>query len=205
MTVRSICALLFILTPAVNGWCQPPQPPNNPPQAKRHFDGRWWLKAETDERAGFIEGAADCLTWTAREAGFNAAPGQVADKISRFYRSHPEARSLTVADVWRRVEGPVRADKKPDAKGETWQNPHWYLNGDWWGSVSQTEDAGYLEGYLWCIDNRASPKDESYSQSVAFYQKRIDAYIDAHSKSGGEAVANILRRYRDKDTKSTAK
>jgi hypothetical protein len=48
------------------------------------------------------------------------------------------------------------------------------------------------------VDNRVVPKVDSYSQSVSFYQQKIDAYIKVHPKAGSEAVALILYRFRDK-------
>ncbi|HVN79521.1 MAG TPA: hypothetical protein VMW38_11035 [Terriglobia bacterium] len=198
MAMQRTCELLFIGMFVLNGWCQSPQPPSNAPQRNRLFDGKWWLRADTEERSGFINGAVDCLTWTARKKGFNATPEQVADKISKFYKAHPEAASLTVVDVWEKLAPRPMPTKTPEAQGETWKNAHWYLNGDWWGSISQLQEQGYLEGYLWCMDNRVVPKTDIYSNSVRYYQKKIDAYVEAHPKSGSEAVALILSRFCDK-------
>lgn len=203
--MRTICVFLIIVMLAVNGWCQSPQPPSSAPQTNQHFDGKWWLRSDKEERSGFINGAADCLTWTAHEKGFNATPEQVADKISRFYKAHPESASLAVVDVWKKVAVQPKATKVPEAQGETWKNTHWYLNGDWWGGINLQEENGYLEGYLWCTNNRVDPKTETYSQPVSFYQKKIDAYIEAHPKSGSEAVASILHRYRDRDVTAIPK
>jgi hypothetical protein len=196
--MRKICALLIIVMFAVNSWSQSPPPSNAAPRKGWTFDGKWWLGADAEERSGFINGAADCLTWTAHEKGFNATPEQVADKISKFYKAHPESASLTVVEVWEKVAPQPKTTKTPETQGETWKNAHWYLNGDWWGQISRSEEEGYLKGYIWCMDNRVVPKTDSYSQSVSFYQKKIDAYIEAHPKAGNEAVALILHRYRDK-------
>ena len=188
----------FMAIVAVSGLAQSPQVSGNGPRTNGRFDGRWWLRAEKEERAGFIEGAADCLTWTVHEKGFNSTSQQLAEQISGFYKAHPENVGVGVVEVWKGVAGSSPSNPNaPELKGETWSNPHWYLNADWWGSVSLLEDAGYLEGYLWCTDNCAAQGMERYSQPVAFYQKRVDAYIEAHPKSGSEAVADILRRFHD--------
>jgi len=203
--MRRICVLLISLILAVDGWGQSPQPPSSALRTNQHLDGKWWLRADTEERSGFINGAADCLTWTAHEKGFNATPEQVANKISKFYRAHPEAASLAAVDVWRMVAVQPKVTETPENQGEVWKNPHWYLNGDWWGSISLLEEKGYLQGYIWCMNDRVEPKTDRYSQPLSFYQEKIDAYIKAHPKSGSEAVAIILRRFRDRDAASIPK
>ena len=168
-------------------------------QASPQYDGKWWLSADSEERAGFIDGASDCLTWAAHLKGFNATLAQVDVKIRKYYRSHPEAANLSVVDVWEMATAAKVASPEPKTSGgEDWTNAHWYFNGDWWGGGGSLDKQGFLEGYLWCTDNRVQPKTETYSRSVNFYQMKIDAYIEAHPKAGNEAVALILRRFRDK-------
>jgi hypothetical protein len=188
--MRTTIPVLFLL--AASGWSQPAATGAEP-----RFAGRWWQGVEPGERSGFINGAADCLTWTAHEKGFNATPEQIADKISKFYRGHPERADVAVVDAWRQIAIPVEPASASGSQGETWNNPHWYLNGDWWGSIGPAEEKGYLEGYLWCMNNRVVPKAETYSKGISFYRGKIDAYINTHPKSGSEAVAAILHRYRD--------
>jgi len=196
--MQRICVLLMIVMFALNTWGQSSQPAANASRTNLIIDGKGWLKADAEERFGFINGAVDCLTWTAHQKGFNGTPEQLADKISNYYKAHPEATDLTVIDVWARVAPQSDTNRTPEGRGETWKNAHWYLNGDWWGQINRSEARGYLEGYLWCIDNRVIPKTESFSQSVSFYQKKIDSYIDAHPNSGREAVAIILSKFCDK-------
>jgi hypothetical protein len=191
---RTIAVLLAL---AACGWCQPAAPQGGAHRSESRFTGRWWQEADPEERSGFINGAADCLTWTAHEKGFNATPEQLAGKISNFYAGHPERVNVAVVDAWKQAAVPAQPLSASADQGETWNNPHWYLNGDWWGSISPAEERGYLEGYLWCMNNRVVPKAETYSNGVTFYQEKIDAYIDTHPSSGSEAVAAILHRYRD--------
>jgi hypothetical protein len=104
----------------------------------------------------------------------------------------------SVVEAWQRVAPQRKATKTPEPQGEIWKNAHWYLDGDWWGGISDVEEEGYLEGHLWCMDNRVVPKVDSDSRSVIFYQQKIDAYLKVHPKAGSEAVALILNRFRDK-------
>jgi hypothetical protein len=197
--MRNFCVFLIFVTLAVSGWCQSTQPPISTPRTSQPFDGEWWVRADKEERYGFMNGAADCLTWTAHEEGFSGTPEQPADKISKFYKAHPEAANLAVVDVWKKVAVQPGATKSPEPQGETWKNTHWYLNGLWWRGGTLLEEKGYLQGYLWCMNNRIDPKTDSYSRPVSYYQKKIDAYIKAHPNSDDEAVANILHRYRDEN------
>lgn len=201
--MRKLCILLIVVMFAVNGWGELPQPSSSVPQTNQHFDGKWWLRTDKEERFGFMNGAADCLTWTVHEVGFNGTPEQLADKISKFYKAHPEAASLSVVDAWKKVGVEPKATNGPESQGETWKNAHWYLDGLWWRGATLLEDKGYLQGYLWCINNRVVPKTESYSKPVSYYQTKIDTYIKTHPNSDSEAVANILHRYRDSDVTAT--
>ncbi len=197
MTTRRICTLVILTLVSVNGLGQSPQVHGTASEPFHNSDGKWWLSIDSDERSGFINGAADCLTWSTREEGFNGTPEQLVDKITKFYKAHPEAVTRRVVDVWREVAKSEKYTKTPKDQGETWKNAHWYLNGDWWGQINRWEEDGYIEGYLWCIDNRVVPKTDSYSQSVSFYRKKIDAYLETHPKAGNEAVAVILSKFRD--------
>jgi hypothetical protein len=163
------------------------------------FAGAWWLKADVEERSGFLNGTADCLTWTAHKEGFNATPEQLSDKISKFYVAHPESVSLSIIDVWQKVTDNPKVSKGADRQGERWKNAHWYLNGDWWSQVSEAQQLGFVEGYLWCLKTQASTPTDSYSASASLYRRKIDAFVRANPKLGKEAVAITLRRYRDKD------
>jgi hypothetical protein len=191
---------------AVSGWSQTPQPAVSTAQTVQHFGGKWWSKTSADEHSGFINGAADCLTWTAHEKGFNATPEQLVDKITKFYKEHPGSADLSVIEVWKIVweTPPSAAAAQP---GETWKNAHWYLDGFWWLDETQEQKQGFVEGYLWCMRTHIPDSQETYSKSVSFYVEKIDAFARANSnsKAGREKVASILQRYRDKKPSATPK
>jgi hypothetical protein len=191
--------LFLVLVAAACGWSQPAAQTMSAAPANQHFDGKWWSTTSSEERSGFINGVADCLTWSAHEQGFSATPEQLVDKITAFYEEHPGSGDLTVVDVWRRVGRKSSPDGGITPHGETWKNPHWYLDGFWWREAGEGERLGFLEGYLWCMRTHVSAPSEKYSKAVSFYMERIDAFVrgNGSSKANREAIALILRRYQD--------
>ena len=138
------------------------------------------------------------MTWTAHKTGFNATPEQLSEKIARFYRAHPESADLSVIEIWQRVDDQSKPVKDKDESAETWKNAHWYLNGEWWMQISEGQQIGFVEGYLWCLRTQVPSVSESYSRSANSYQRRIGAFVRANPKLSKEAVSVTLRRFRDK-------
>ena len=192
-----LCLIVMALTTAA--WPQSTKPVPTALPASQKYAGTWWLKADAEERSGFLNGTADCLTWTAHKTGYNATPEQLLDKITKFYVAHPESVSLSVIDVWPKVAATPKASKGAEGQGEVWKNAHWYLNGDWWAQVSEVQQLGFVEGYLWCLKTQVSAPTENYSGSASSYRRKIDAFVRANPKQGKEPVAITLRRYRDHD------
>jgi len=199
--------LLFslILMLAVTGWCQLPHPSVSAAKKSQNFDGKWWGKTSSDEHSGFINGAADCLTWAAHEKGFNATPEQLVDKIDKFYKDHPESGDLSIVDVWKKLWGKMPPSAAAAQPGETWKNAHWYLDGFWWLGDTPDQKQGFVEGYLWCMKTHVPASTERYSKPVSFYVERIDAFTNANAdtKADREKVALILRRYKDPSIAAT--
>jgi hypothetical protein len=165
------------------------------PREKQRVDGIWWLAANPGEQSGFVNGVSDCMTWEAHVAGYSETPEQLDDKITDFYRHHPPERALGLLKVWQKVS----AGLKPVPKGgENWTNPHWYLNGNWWMQQVQTEQLGFVEGYLWCTHTQLREPHASYSQSNEFYRGRINGFVKTHPTAGNEAVAITLARFKDR-------
>ncbi len=164
---------------------------------KTAYDGNWWLAADEDMQSGFLEGTADCLTWVVNRRGFNGTPDQLRNSITRYYRTHPRRKSMLVTEVWQEVwhrQNPKAEKKQPRA--ESWGNPHWYLNGDWWGQVSRNVRMGFVAGYLWCVRSCTDAGAREYPGSNAYYFEKVDKYIDAHPKAGDQPIALTLSRFR---------
>ena len=195
--MRIFSCLIFLVL-AINAWPQPSRPVIVAAQSKPAFDGKWWVDTELGERSGFLNGASDCLTWTAHKKGFSSTPEQIMDKIDKYYKTHPGSASLNIIDVWQKVADHPKASMATSDSGETWKNAHWYLNGDWWLQVGEAEQLGFVEGYLWCLRTQVPAPTDSYSGSASSYRRRIDSFVRASPKQSKESVAVTLYRYRDR-------
>lgn len=164
---------------------------------KSVYDGNWWLTREADEQTAFLEGAGDCLVWTAHVNWLTHYLDNLEQRMTRYYKEHPKDRGLPVTDVWRKLLSESKPTKPPPG-GEEWTNPHGFLDGTWWVQSSQPERLALLEGYLWCMRTCVNQPSETYSRSADYYAEKIGKYILAHPKTAyDEAVATVLARYRD--------
>jgi len=207
-------SLILVLLLSVCGWSQS-QPAVSTAQTNQRFDGKWWSKTNADEHSGFLDGADDCLTWTAHEQiwsknqkGFGGTWQQMNDAIGKFYKDHPELHDLDVVDVWKKVIEQSSRKAVPNSEyAEIWKNPHWYFDGFWWLDETPDQKQGFVEGYLWCMRTQVTAPSETYSKPASYYVKKIDAFTkaNAESKANREKVALILRRYKDKKPAATPK
>jgi len=159
----------------------------------KQFDGTWWLRTSSDERSGFIEGTSDCMTWVAHIKNFNQTSFQMEPRITQYLGKHLGDRRLLVVDLW----SLAFPDAKPVADapgGETYKNPHWYLDDSWWGQIGPDEQQGYIEGYVACA-NTHSP--EKYTHSASYYLGAISRYLGSHPPRAKLFIGDLLRRYRD--------
>jgi hypothetical protein len=195
---------LLVLALATVGWCQAQQSATGATPSKREFDGKWWSRTDAEERAGFLSGSADCLTEAAHAKWLTYSVQGLDAKITKYYKDNPLDGQMSVADVWRKVLEQSHPTKSPPG-GEVWTNPHGFFNGDWWCQVSEAQQLGFVEGYLWCMRTQVPAPTETYSGSASFYRRKIDAFVRANPKYGLEAVAITLRRYQDKDAPAVPK
>jgi len=119
------------------------------------------------------------------------------DKITKFYKSHPESREKSIIDVWQEVTNRPKSGSDRGTGGEIWTNPHWYLNGDWWSQLNEDEQLGFVEGYLFCLKTQINDSTERYSLPANSYRRKIDTFVKANPRRGKEAVAVTLRRFSD--------
>ncbi|MBZ5697141.1 MAG: hypothetical protein LAN18_01190 [Acidobacteriia bacterium] len=177
-----------------------PSPQSSQAQTGNTYNGEWWLAVGADERAGFVDGVADCMTWVAHINGFSGTPQDVDGPIADYYQAHPADRGMIFIDVWRKIRPGGRTTGFRFAEGHAWKDPHWYLTGLWWRQSSPDERAGFLEGYLWCLQTAVKHPRETYSRPVSYYSDQITAHVAAHPEAEDQPTAVILSRFRDQTT-----
>jgi hypothetical protein len=193
--ILTIALSLATAAGAAEAFSQSAGPLNRAKQTEKAHDGTWWLAAAPEERSGFLEGAADCLTWVLRVRGFSATSNQMVGKITRYYETHPDERRASPMDVWQRVG--ANSSAVPPRNGEVWKKPHWYLNGLWWRQSAAPERLGFLQGFLCCLRTRLGPPNDVYSRPIHWYAVRINEYIESHPEADDQAVATILALFTD--------
>jgi hypothetical protein len=171
MRVQRCLMIVAVLATCMGSAAQPSPSGASSHRSKSQYDGTWWLAANPGETSGFINGVADCMTWEAHKQGYSATPEQLGDKITAFYKANPGSKSATVLEAWQRVSSSPKQVPVPKG-GEAWNNPHWYLNGDWWAQSGQTEQIGFLEGYLWCMGTQVEEPHPRYSKPASFYWEK---------------------------------
>jgi hypothetical protein len=193
---------LLITVFCVPAWCGDPQyiSDTRSREVARNlngYDGNWWAAADHYERDGFFWGAADCQKWDAHVPVSYDTSDEAFEAITRYYDAHRGSRALPVVEVWKRVAAQVPIPK-PLKGGEVWNNPHGFLNGFWYQQGAESRRFGFLEGYIGCLRTYIKGSVESYAKPIQYYDDNIWGYTKAHPKAEDEAIADILRRFREK-------
>jgi hypothetical protein len=166
------------------------------------YDAKWWADADHDRHKGFFWGASDCLTFTAHVGrGFFGTSGwfnsDAFDKeVTDYYLRNPGAGTIPVIEVWRKVGRQIASQTPYTPGGEVDSSP--FGDGLWYRGASFSERLGYLEGYIGCVRNYVRQPSESYSHPIEYYDDHVWDYVAARPEADQEAIADILRRFRDK-------
>ncbi len=201
---------IAVITLVVGGWLLPVQAKDNSSQQqaekrKNAYDGEWWSLADPEERSGFLNGSADCLTWVAHKKWVSHSIEWAVPKITEYYKANAASSGVPVVEAWRAVLSSAPPET-PRKGGEVFTNPHGYYDGEYWRESSESQKVGFLEGYLWCLRTQVEAPSETYSRPVSYYVKKIDAYVNdfkSHPGVFNQSIASILTRFRD-NLKSTA-
>lgn len=199
---RPSAVLCAVLAFAAAGLCRPDEATvdrhaASPPKEIIAYEGRWWASAETEERAGFIWGASDCLSSDADLQGFWGTDEAIDAAISKYYRVHLREENLSIMEVWGKVGSSVHEPEHPEG-GEIYDHPHGFLDGNWYKMEFYPKRIGYLQGYLGCLKTYVNDPPQSYSHTIGYYDDHVWDYIDAHPRAYDEVVAEMLSRFRDR-------
>lgn len=188
-------------TPGPQGRTLAPCEKPHSTQAKGElYDGNWWLARDWDEKSAFLDGASDCLFYVAHARWLSRNVDDLEGQIDEYYRSHAGSRDVPVTTVWRIVLTQAPAAKPRPSGGEVWTNRHGFYDGTYWIQLHyESTQHAFLQGYLWCMRTCLNTPPASYSMPVAYYARRISAYIRSHPKTAyDKPVADILSRFSDR-------
>jgi hypothetical protein len=194
ITFLALASLLPALTATEGSW------QHEALEREGMYDGKWWLSTDPEEQNGFLNGAADCLTWVAHKKWVSHSIAWAIPRINEYYKTHEKSSAESVIEVWHSVLSKAPPDIDSPA-AETWSDPHGYFDGGYWREGSNSEHKGFVEGYLSCLRTQGPSPSQSYSRSISYYVREIDQYVKTHPDSYREAIANILAHFRDRPNK----
>jgi hypothetical protein len=194
--------LVILIALLVGGRPSLAQTTSNPtdqetPKREAAYGGQWWSGADSEEKAGFLNGTADCLISNAHQKWITRSVEWAVHKITEYYKTHPASQTTPVPEVWHKVISASPRESPPKG-GEVFTNPHGYYDGQYWREGDDSEHKGFLEGYFFCLRTDVKSATESYSQPVSYYVDKIDVYLKTHPKGDNQAIATILSHFRDK-------
>lgn len=145
---------------------------------QKEFDGNWWMKADLDERIGFLYALDDCLTFDANPAiGFDDSWINYEKKISGYYDASSSRLSISIQSVFEDLgkRGPlVQVARSRERYGD-----------EFWRANDEITRRGFVEGYLSCRTHQKGAL--KWSRSVAVYVQNLDDIYNADDRHGEDA------------------
>jgi len=167
------------------------------------FGREWWESARNDEKQGFVVGHEDCFVWEGKHTRTTSLADRDLVKAIDSFLHNPTHKGDSVLQAIDSIAGVAPwHSPKPESRsgGETWTEPHWYLDGTWWRGGSETEHLGYVEGYLACyagIPNSLTMIPDKPQQ----YVEGIDAFYARSAKNESAKVGTVLMKLATRENK----
>jgi hypothetical protein len=172
------------------------------PAQSRSYDGVWWQLRTSAEQEGFIFGYGDCYADPAgQKIRMSLDDANMRIAVGIFYQSHEKLRTRPVAEVLKDIWAghvPVH-ESKHASPGEGWRERHGYFDGTWWKGSNNTEQLGFVEGYIACHGEQRKAKPlqlepEKYAERLsAWYTPGGDESVAAQHQA--EKIADVLSRF----------
>lgn len=167
------------------------------------YDGVWWQLRTTAEQEGFIFGFGECYADPAgQKIRMLSDDAEMRIAVSTYYQGNQKLRTRPVAQVLKDIwAGHISVPQaRQAAAGEGWRERHGYFDGLWWKGSNNTEQQGFVEGYIACHNTeqrKAKPlqlQPANYAQSIsAWYATPGDESVAA--QRGAEKISNVLLRF----------
>jgi hypothetical protein len=173
------------------------------------YDGRWWLHADSAQRAMFISGFIDCKSADIPgRPTFRARSLQsYQDSVTAYYAADSSRRTQSFFSVLSRFAD--RSGEHPPAGGETYSSPHGFFDGAYWRLMAlqggRPAREAFVAGYLVCRNSLGRSLPDRFSRPASEYRARIDAWYGLDERTGDvEAsresvkIAAVLQQFADK-------
>jgi hypothetical protein len=144
--------------------------------AKRGYEGRWWISIGKDQQTDFLEGYLAChsgLT-TNDEMQFKESNRAYYRRLTAYFQAHRESLNEPVELILWKVASPplARPAKEPpggEGAGEKWG----VLDGEYWHLDSDLGRLGFVQGFLECYTRRTKQEQGTFSKPSAWYAAAI--------------------------------
>jgi len=165
------------------------------------YDGRWWARADTAQRREFIVGFVDCKSTDVPGPPSFGARSFVMyrDSVTAYYASDSARLKEPFFAVLARFGD--RPGERPPAGGETYPEPHGYLDGQYWLQLFRPERVAFVEGYLACRRTLAHRPHGRFALTPSGYAQRVDAWYGLNEQTGDvradredAKIADVLQR-----------
>jgi len=168
----------------------------------KSYDGIWWQSRTSPELEGFIFGYGDCYADPAgQRIRISLDDADTSLAVSIFYQSHQKNLSRPAAHVLKDIWAghiSVHNATRP-APGEGWRERHGYFDGTWWKGSNNTEQLGFVEGYVACHNSElrnAKPlplEAEKYVEMLSAWYTPTDETAAAQHQA--EKIADVFVRF----------
>jgi hypothetical protein len=166
---------------------------------QQRFDRKWWTSVDSDEQQGFIIGFSDCYGDTLRrKVTSDATNVEFLKAMNDFYTTHTDQNPTEVPELVIRLSRTLKSSVHHLPGAEVWNEPHGYLDGQYWNESTEKERLGFLEGYIKCYQDYARRPRVRFSCTAAEYSGLLTRYFENPSASADhtdEKIAHVLHRF----------
>ena len=179
-------------------------------EPRKSYDGAWWISVSKSEQIGFVSGYIDCTDTELHGPDFLGAFITFRQRVSDYYQQNPGDLKAAVGDVLLREStaseqagsnGSNSKTQAPPGRPDVFSQPG-YFNGEYWTQADGDERLGFLEGYLWCHENRQTTRTVRFSKPLSKYRNLVDAWYYDHptDRRLNTPISTVLYRLRDRNS-----
>ena len=105
--------------------------------------------------------------------------------ITKNLREDKVLRSNPISQAFREVSGARDPNDIRDLKGgNPHSGPHGFFDGLYWRNLYDQEQLGFLQGYLWCLEENADETRATFTKSPNDYVSLINQWYELDEDTG---------------------